>query len=574
MTEKIPVQAEIGVKDDTAGPVAVIAARFRNLTKPLAGLGQSFGGVGDSVKRLGASFADVAKPLGALTAAFSVAGIIESAKHFIEYGGGMADTASKYGAAAKSLYEWSYAAEQSDVSQESLLTGVKRLNRALSDVARGKNKDLPILFQHLGISMKDADGHLKTTEQLMPDIADAMQKLHSPIARSTLATMAFGKAGEELIPFLENGSADLKANAEEAQKLGLVLDTKATSAAKRFGDSITRLVRSFSGLQNSIGSAIIPALQPLIDMFTDWIIANRELIATKVGDFIKSIVTQVRAIDWAAIGKQIVAIKDAIVGFIENTVGWKVAIGAMVALMNIEMISAFLNVGKALTVMSAQFYLVFGAPLVAMLGDFVVALRAGYGVMQAFNLMVAANPVGLLVIGITAAVAAIAGLAYVIYRNWEPIKAWFAALWEDVKKVFVGFGEFLAGVFTLDFTRVFDGLKALGQGIVDFWKGIFGGLIDTFKSTIGWITDNLGSTQPVAAGGVGTMPGQFAGGRGPLGPRVGMTAPAANAATPANGQVNVVIDFRNMPQGVTATTATQGPAIGNVEVGKSRQGVL
>jgi TP901 family phage tail tape measure protein len=39
------------------------------------------------------------------------------------------------------------------------------------------------------------------------------------------------------------------------------------------------------------------------------------------------------------------------------------------------------------------------------------------------------NPIGL-------AVTAIAGAAYLIYKNWDPIKAWFATLWSDITATF------------------------------------------------------------------------------------------------------------------------------------------
>jgi hypothetical protein len=69
-------------------------------------------------------------------------------------------------------------------------------------------------------------------------------------------------------------------------------------------------------------------------------------------------------------------------------------------------------------------------PLIGAIGNFVIALRAGYGVMEAFNLVLAANPIGLVILG----VAALAGAVFLIYKNWEPIKKWFADLWDGIVK--------------------------------------------------------------------------------------------------------------------------------------------
>src|SRR5690606_28676118 len=54
------------------------------------------------------------------------------------------------------------------------------------------------------------------------------------------------------------------------------------------------------------------------------------------------------------------------------------------------------------------------------------------------------NPIGL-------AVMAIAGAAYLIYKNWEPIKSFFLGLWEEIK---AGFNGGFAGIakLILDFS--------------------------------------------------------------------------------------------------------------------------
>lgn len=73
------------------------------------------------------------------------------------------------------------------------------------------------------------------------------------------------------------------------------------------------------------------------------------------------------------------------------------------------------NIGSSLGVWSA-----IGAAT-GYVGDFILALRAGYPVMIAFNLALAANPVGAVIVGLTA----LAGVAVLIYEKWEPIKNFF-----------------------------------------------------------------------------------------------------------------------------------------------------
>ncbi|BCN03267.1 phage tail tape measure protein [Ralstonia pseudosolanacearum] len=112
------------------------------------------------------------------------------------------------------------------------------------------------------------------------------------------------------------------------------------------------------------------------------------------------------------------------------------------------------------------------------------------------------NPIGLLV-------TAIAVAAYLIYRYWEPISAFFSGLWQQVKTAFDGG---IAGVSALILNWSPAGLFYAALAPVLQWFGFdvpakfteFGanivqGLANGIRSAIGWVTDAVGS---VASGAI------------------------------------------------------------------------
>lgn len=98
-----------------------------------------------------------------------------------------------------------------------------------------------------------------------------------------------------------------------------------------------------------------------------------------------------------------------------------------------------------------------------------------------WNAALLANPVGLVVLGIMALVAALVacwnrfeGFRAFLYGLWESVKVVFAGIWEVIKVAFSGVVELakgvwdiLAGIFTADFDRVGEGFKKFGKGIAD-----------------------------------------------------------------------------------------------------------
>lgn len=126
----------------------------------------------------------------------------------------------------------------------------------------------------------------------------------------------------------------------------------------------------------------------------------------------------------------------------------------------------------------------------------------------------AANPIGL-------AITAIAGGAYLIYRNWEPVKTFFLGLWSEIQQ---GVGGGLAGIgaLLLNFSplglvyRAFAGvlgylgvdlpnkftefggmmMQGLVKGIKNAAGAVKNAVVGAADSSIGWFKDKLGIHSP------------------------------------------------------------------------------
>jgi hypothetical protein len=97
--------------------------------------------------------------------------------------------------------------------------------------------------------------------------ADAIAAMPDGLEKTRVMTERFGRSGLALIPLLNQGSEALRKQFEEADKLGIVIDTKTAAAAERFNDNLTRLKSSMDAAWLTIAEGLLPTLVQLTDSF-------------------------------------------------------------------------------------------------------------------------------------------------------------------------------------------------------------------------------------------------------------------------------------------------------------------
>lgn len=214
-------------------------------------------GFGASAK---VAFAAVAAAALATGAALSLA-----VKSSIDHADALSKSAQKAGVTVESLSRLEYAAKLSDLSLKELTDGLGKLGRSMVDAAKNSKGDAARAFAALGISIKDANGNLRSSDSVLKDVADRFSRFEDGATKTALAVAMFGKSGAELIPLLNGGAAGLKAMADESDRLGTTITTKTAGAAEQFNDTLTRIGAGFDGITNQIMEASLPAMQHLAD---------------------------------------------------------------------------------------------------------------------------------------------------------------------------------------------------------------------------------------------------------------------------------------------------------------------
>lgn len=213
------------------------------------------------------------------------------------------------------------AASTAGVSQEQFGTSLTRLNGILADSAKDTSEAAQSLFQfgdatvrvrrgvesgagavdknasaltRLGIRARGTNGQLRSTDDVLLDIADAFAKMPDGAEKSALAVELFGKAGVRLIPFLNEGRSGIKEFTEDAKRMGVVLTEQDKKIAQLADKGMARLGLALDGLRIRLGLLFAPAQAEGSNRLADFIIENRKVIEDFARDTLEKAIVLVQ----------------------------------------------------------------------------------------------------------------------------------------------------------------------------------------------------------------------------------------------------------------------------------------
>jgi hypothetical protein len=99
----------------------------------------------------------------------------------------------------------------------------------------------------------------------MMKLADQYNAIQDPIERDQFLLDTFGRAGLKMGRMMEMGSAGIKASADEAERLGLVLDGMDIESAQRYFTSLDTAKDSVEGLKIALGTDLIPIFTEVVN---------------------------------------------------------------------------------------------------------------------------------------------------------------------------------------------------------------------------------------------------------------------------------------------------------------------
>lgn len=324
------------------------------------------GDVGTSAGRLGSQLGVPLGVISAIGAGFGLMAIKKAVVDFADLGEEVEKGALKAGMGVEQYQRMKYVFDQAGVSAEVMQMSMGKLNKNLGAAASGKGNDLVLLFKTFNIPLRGVNGQIRNAAELLPSLARAFTKNKDPVRQAAMGTALFGKAYQEMLPLLNDGSEGIEESILRLAKLKGVISPEDVHGAREFGKQLKDVAMVTKGFQMTIAKELVPVLGPLIENFIQWAAANKKLIGTEVKSMVQGVVKAVKQLDWVAFIEGVKSTAASIGRFVDSIGGAKNALIALFVVMNIQSIAAVFGLIGSLGRLALALFSVGDAALVAM----------------------------------------------------------------------------------------------------------------------------------------------------------------------------------------------------------------
>ena len=396
----------------------------------------------------------------------------------------------------KQASTWIETAKARNISATQVTRGFATLDKQIRSASEG-SKTSKKAFDELGVSHKAlASGN---TAKILGDVAQGLKNQKDPADRAALAQQLFGRAAQGLLPVFKEGKKGVDDALATTQKYGDYLSDKGAKSFKGALDAQRGLSQAANGIKISFTEAVLPTLVKVVGGLLDFIkqmrsgkgvggdFANAIKIAfgyvkTAVGavvtaiDFLIHHWPQIKAAAAPVLAWLVNAAQNTARFFVNafNTLEPKVA-AVFNAVKNAvaPVITAIINGFKSL-----------GPTIGPFLSAFAGAVRTAFNVIKAI---------------ITPVVNVIIPMIVNAFQTaWAETKVVLNTIAGGVKAAFQvlkGIIEVFTGLFTLNFSKMWQGIKDIFSGalkdLIALVKGVAGLLVAAAKGLITQMGDAI-----------------------------------------------------------------------------------
>lgn len=277
--EAAKLNAEIKKTGDSTGKLGSALAKVSEQLSTLKGANQLYYNMGSAASKFAVGLATITAE--ATAAGWAMYHLTEGFEGYVK--------SARIGAKMNDMTPENFVRIKYMAGDEEKLDAFMKARALLSKANLTNSKQYQKALSMVGLSSKDLKG-LTLTEGMFK-IGDALKNYKGD--KEGLAKVFFGRGGQQVMPILMRGSAENKARMAEADKLGLSVTDEDIAKNAEYAHQMERLQGSILGVKLSLGRALLPAVERLGNVATDFMVKNHDKIANwanRIGSAIEKLV--------------------------------------------------------------------------------------------------------------------------------------------------------------------------------------------------------------------------------------------------------------------------------------------
>ena len=227
-------------------------------------------------------FTALTRTLGPLAIAYGAVQIAQKAWESGMKAGDLGEQADQVNVSTDALQAYRFQAAQNGVEVEQLDQGLIRLTATMGQANNG-SKDAIELFNKLGVNILDAEGELRATSDVLPELARGLLKVGSETQRNSMLVELFGRSGARMVTMLQDWAKGNDELIDSARRQGGVLDSESIAAWDRVGDAMKRAAAQSEVTYAKLGAPIAAAGLEMLERLLRNINDLMEKIGSKKG---------------------------------------------------------------------------------------------------------------------------------------------------------------------------------------------------------------------------------------------------------------------------------------------------
>ncbi len=175
------------------------------------------------------------------------------------YADNLLTLSAQTGLSTDTLEKYNAVAELADVSMETFTGSLAKTTKAMGEAQKGSTKYVEA-YERLGVSVTDANGNLRDSEDVYWETVDALKGIENETERDALAMELFGKKAQDLNTIIDMGSEGFRELEQTAVDMGAVLGGEGLAALGALDDQMQIFSSTTGATKNILASAFAPAM--------------------------------------------------------------------------------------------------------------------------------------------------------------------------------------------------------------------------------------------------------------------------------------------------------------------------